>query len=124
MKKNVIFPLIIAVAAVLVIGLFVVLFKLKTPTISNDTMVFFYSDTCPHCANVEGFFAANAVEQKTSFEKLNVHNSTENAKLFSERATQCGIAKEDLGVPLLWTGTECIGGDQPIIDYFKTKLGI
>jgi hypothetical protein len=42
----------------------------------------------------------------------------------ADRAAKCGLSKEQLGVPLLWTGSECFGGDVDIINYFKEKLGL
>ncbi|MFH1253592.1 MAG: hypothetical protein V1664_04670 [Candidatus Uhrbacteria bacterium] len=125
MHKKLLFPIIIALAAIAVIGLFVFLIKAKNAPPPDSTMIFFYRDDCPHCKNVEDFFAANNVENQIAFEKREVRNSPANAKLLSDRFTRCNITDpKQMGVPLFWDGSTCFSGDQPIIDYFKTKLGI
>ncbi|MBI4033144.1 MAG: hypothetical protein HY377_01360 [Candidatus Blackburnbacteria bacterium] len=52
--------------------------------------------------------------------KKEVWKSTRNANLMEQRATSCGVPKEELGVPMLVTPEgKCITGDTPIIDYLK-----
>lgn len=124
MKKGMGFPALVIGSIIAVVAIFVIFIKLQNAPPSNDTIIFFYGDTCPHCANVEEFFVENKVEEKISFEKREVYNSAANAKLLAERAAVCSISQEDLGVPLLWTGKDCIRGDTDIIKYFKNQLGL
>lgn len=88
-------------------------------------MVYFYGETCPHCANVEKFFEENRIEEKIQFEKKEVYNDKGNANLLILVARRkCNFKENEIGVPLLWDGKngKCVVGDQPIIDYFKEKL--
>lgn len=125
MRKNLLFPFIIAMAVIAVVTLFVVLIKASHPALPNSGLTFFYSTSCPHCANVEEFFTANEIEKKISVNKVEINNSTENAKLFYDTNIKCGITdQKEMGVPLLWDGTTCVNGDEPIITYFKNKLGL
>ncbi|MFA6132061.1 MAG: hypothetical protein WC702_03300 [Patescibacteria group bacterium] len=125
MRRNFFFPIIIAIAAIAVVALFVVLFKAGHPTLPSSGLTFFYSDTCPHCKNVEDFFAVNEVDKKINVEKLEINGSTENAKLFYNANVACGVTdQKDMGVPLLWDGSTCVNGDEPIITYFQNKLGL
>jgi glutaredoxin len=94
--------------------------------VSEAKITFFYGETCPHCKNVEKFFADNKVEDKISFDKKEVYNDQDNAALLAEKAKICNIPIEGMGVPFLWDGenSQCLMGDQPIIDFFKQKLNI
>jgi len=125
MKKDLFFPIIIAIAAIAVVALFVTLIKLSHPTLPDSGLTFFYSNDCPHCANVEDFFASNDIDTKINIKKLEINSSTENAQLFNSTNVACGITdQKEMGVPLLWDGSTCINGDEPIITYFKNKLGL
>lgn len=125
MHKNLFFPVIVTLTILVVIGLFIGLMMAKNTSPPDSTMIFFYGDTCPHCKNVEEFFTENKIEEKISFEKLEVYNSATNAKIMTERYNKCGVTDtKKMFVPLLWDGSTCIQGAQPIIDYFKNKLSI
>ena len=91
----------------------------------KDKMIFFYGETCPHCANVEKFFKENNIENKIQFEEKEVYNDKNNAKLLILVAKRkCNLKENEIGVPFFWDGSKCIVGDQPIINYFKEKLNI
>ena len=91
----------------------------------KDKMIFFYGEGCPHCANVEKFFEENNIEDKIQFEKKEVYNDKNNAKLLILAAKRkCNLKENEIGVPFFWDGSKCIVGDQPIINYFKEKLNI
>lgn len=125
MKKDLVFPIIIAITAIVVIALFVVLIKLSHPALPDGGLTFFYSAACPHCAKVEEFFIANNIDAKISIKKVDINGSTENSKLFFDASKTCGVTKaKDMGVPLLLDGATCVNGDEPIINYFKDKLDL
>lgn len=125
MKKNNVFPLIITLAIILIVGLFVFLIKNKNASPPESTPIFFYGYNCQYCQNVEEFFIANQITEKVFFEQREVYKSSANAKILNDRYNKCGIIDpKQMGVPLYWDGTTCISGDQPIIDYFKNKLGL
>lgn len=85
-------------------------------------MILFFGDTCPHCKNVENYIAANNVKNKLNFQELEVFNDQDNANLLGEKAKQCGLdTSNGVGVPFFFDGQNCIQGDEPIIEFFKTK---
>lgn len=94
----------------------------KNATSSIVEEILFYGDGCPHCANVEKFIDENGILGKTSLIEKEVYNNKDNFNQFSEKAKLCGISSNSLVVPFLWTGSECILGDTPIIDYFKNQV--
>lgn len=88
----------------------------------SDSMVFYYSLTCPHCKNVEKYIVDNNVKDKVKFEEKEVSGNKENAADFGDKISKCGIKPEEAGVPLFWDGSACLVGDQQIINYFFTKI--
>ncbi|MFA5131445.1 MAG: hypothetical protein WC467_03385 [Patescibacteria group bacterium] len=83
----------------------------------------FYGDTCPHCKIVNDFVVANNVKAKLPFQELEVYNNQTNAAELIATAQKCNLdTAGGVGVPFFYDGQNCILGDQPIIDYFQTKL--
>jgi glutaredoxin len=120
MKKIILVVLIVIIAAYL-------LWQLSaSPSVTanpNAEIIFFYGSTCPHCKNVEDYFAKNKVEEKVAFEKAEVYGNKENAKIFVEKNKACGVTDEkEMGVPLLWVNGKCYSGEKEIIDFFNSKI--
>ena len=91
-------------------------------------IILFYGDGCPHCEIVDQYMKDNGVEDKLKNQNLNfsrreVYNNQANQRVLANKAKSCGLATESIGVPFLWDGTsgKCVSGDQPIIDFFKSK---
>jgi glutaredoxin-related protein len=90
--------------------------------IEKAPLIFFYGKGCPHCENVEEYFKKNKVEEKIKFHQVEVWGNKANQKIMVEKAKQCGIAEDNLGVPLLWSDGKCFSGDKDIIQFFNDKL--
>lgn len=89
---------------------------------NKSKMILFFGDTCPHCKNVEDYIQANNIKNKLSFQELEVYNNAGNASLLGAKAKQCGLdTSNGVGVPFFFDGQNCIQGDEPIIEFFKTK---
>lgn len=95
--------------------------KAESSSFGSD-VILFYGIGCPHCKNVEDFLEQNQVADKIQIDQKEVYGNRENAKIFQEKAAQCGLDKKNLGVPLLWVKGKCYSGDQEIIQYFKDQL--
>lgn len=91
------------------------------PTVTDSNLIFYYSNSCPHCKNVEKYFDENGIRTKVAFIEKEVSTSQKNANELYDRAKTCNIAPEKVGVPLLWDDGKCVTGDDPIIEYFKEK---
>ncbi len=95
------------------------------PAFNPDaSLIFFYSDTCPHCKNVEDYFAQNKTAEKIEFESVEVSSSPDANALFFAKASACGISEAEMGVPMLWNNGSCLSGDQDIIDYFNKQTDV
>ena len=104
------------IMAVIVI---VVVFIFNKNKANSEDMILFYGDTCPHCKIVNDYIAENNVKERFKFRELEVYNNQANSRLMGKYATQCKLDTQNgLGVPFLFTGTECLMGDQDIINYF------
>jgi glutaredoxin-related protein len=126
MKPNIFLFAILLVILILIGGVFINFVKDEngggtqdlTPPIIHE---YFWSETCPHCANVAEFMETWEGKDKVQIEKLEVSRSTENAQKFIARGLLCKIPRNQLGVPLLVTPNgECSIGDVPVIDYLKS----
>jgi len=89
-----------------------------------DGIILFYGDGCTHCAALEEWMTENNIESKVEMKKLEVFNNQENQELLVKKAEACNLAADTIGVPFLWTGTDCVVGDQPIEDYFNQKINL
>lgn len=92
--------------------------------ISDNENVYYYSATCPHCANVHEFFKQYDIVKKYNIIEKEVSQNPTNAKEFYDLCVAKGVPPEDIGVPYLHFEGQCLSGDQPIIDLFKAKLGL
>jgi len=101
--------------------IFAIIYKNKPIVLSNN-LTLFVKDGCPHCTNVEKFITDNKVNDKVLVEQKNI-GSSQNIKEMIAYSQKCGLDTNNLGTPLLWTGTEgkCIVGDVDIISYLTEK---
>lgn len=89
---------------------------------SQNQIIYYFGQGCPHCANVKEFIEKNKVHEKLSFEEKEVWYNRSNAAELEEKAKRCGISDKDLGVPFLWDGKKCFVGDVDVINFFKSKI--
>jgi len=81
-------------------------------------MTLFYSDTCPHCKNVSDFIEKNNLKTKIDFDEKEVSNQ-DNVQALLAVVQTCELPQDNIGVPFLWTGSECLSGDVDIINFFE-----
>jgi len=125
MSKNIkIFVGILIVIIAIIFAIFYWQKSNKQSSTNVEGIILFYSTSCPHCAALEEWMVKNNIEASVEISKLEVSANKDNQKLLGEKATICKIATDSIGVPFLWTGTDCILGDEPIEQFFKQKLNI
>ncbi len=118
MKKSLLFLLVPIGLIVLIVGL--IIFKNKKP--ESNGIILFYREDCLHCQNVEKYIEDNKIGEKVKFEKKEIYYDTNNAEILVEKAKICGLSTEEIGVPFLWDGKNCIVGDQDIINFFGSQI--
>lgn len=92
-----------------------------SPSTTQGTYEYFWGDTCPHCANVAKFLESWEGKDKVKIDKKEIYRNPDNARLLDTRAQVCNLPKDQIPVPFLVTPErECITGDEPIINHFKS----
>lgn len=91
---------------------------------SQNGIIFFYGDGCPHCSIVEEYLKENKVAEKIDFFQKEVYFNRSNSEELKEKAKACGMSTDSIGVPFLWDGEKCFVGDVDIIEFFKSKINI
>jgi|WetSurMetagenome_2_1015567.scaffolds.fasta_scaffold592766_1 hypothetical protein len=89
---------------------------------ADSKTILFIGTGCSHCKIVEEYIQQNQIDSKLSIDQKEVFYNKDNQRLFEEKAKACKLDLNNLGVPLLWTGSTCLEGDQPIIDYLKQQI--
>ena len=83
----------------------------------------YVGDGCPHCAIVEQYIKDNNIDAKLTIVQKEVwHNEQNNAELLQVGA-MCGLKGDNLGIPLLYAEGNCYDGDQPVINFIKSRVG-
>ncbi|MCK4609026.1 MAG: hypothetical protein KAT71_06065 [Gammaproteobacteria bacterium] len=89
----------------------------------NQQIIFFYRNQCPHCEKVEAFFQAHNVRAKIPFASKEVSANRRNLMQLVKIEKHCGMSvKDSVEIPVLWTGSNCIVGDQNIIKFFQGEI--
>jgi hypothetical protein len=118
MKKH---GVLISIFVVLIIA--ISFFAVNSYRVHTKRIIFFYSEQCPHCENIEAFFVENDVRSKVTFTEKEVSKNRHNLMQLVKIEKGCNMeVKDTVDVPLLWTGVTCIVGDTEIINFFKAKI--
>jgi glutaredoxin len=96
----------------------------ETIITADETPVFFYGNTCPHCADVEAWMKESRIEEKISITKKEVYDNQQNAQELTKAAQSCGLPTNNIGVPFLYTEGKCLVGTPDIINYLSEKAGL
>jgi len=96
------------------------LISAETPA-EKIQIYFFYSASCPHCANAEK--TLDELEQKYDFIQINRYNITENYDLVMQFYNQSDMPTSEMGsVPIIFVGNVYYLGDEPIIENLETAI--
>ncbi len=91
----------------------------QTTTVGD--LILYYGETCPHCKIVEKYIADNNIEEKLKITHKEIYNNRANNDELVSKANYCQLDLKNVGVPFLWTGSNCLIGNQPIIDFLKEQ---
>ena len=121
-KKTI--TILVCLLALAGIALFLNITKLPS---SDAGIVIFYSDSCPHCVNVENFLEENKVSEKVAYTRKSVDNDQKNIEELIAKDRGCGLKEGDQNfgaIPLLWEKetNKCFVGDEDVINFFKEIL--
>jgi glutaredoxin len=123
-NKNIFIYVIIVI--LLAIGLSIWSYKSDLgSTTTNEDLILFYGDTCPHCLKVEEFLETqNGLAERLGLVRKEVYNDAKNQRLLTTKAKVCGLDTSSIGVPFLWNNGACLIGDVDIINFFNTQNNV
>jgi len=98
--------------------------KNATMTPISSDIIFFYGQECSHCQDVEEFITDNNIDEKVNFDSLEVWHNNANAEILTQKARECGLAQEEIGVPLISAKGECFVGTPAVETFLKKEAGI
>jgi len=87
-------------------------------------IIYFYGQGCSHCQDVNKFLEENKISEKISFSKKETWSSKENASELQQKAQECGLSPDQIGVPFVYSNGECFMGGPNVIEFFKKEAGI
>jgi len=86
----------------------------ETSVASNH--ILFWGNGCSHCEKVDEFLEGTGLQEKLNISKMEVFSNKDGAKVYLEKAKECGENTSQISVPMMFWEGECISGDTPIID--------
>jgi len=116
----------VGIVILLAIGLGVWIYKSdSSSTTTNEDLILFYGDTCPHCLIVEEFLDSQGdLATRLNLTRKEVYNDLKNQRLLTTKAKLCGLDTASIGVPFLWNQGTCLIGDVDIVNYFKNQNNV
>jgi len=91
---------------------------------NNLSIVYYYGTECPHCQEMMKFLEENKVAEKVNFNKKEIWHNKDNAKEMMEKVGECGLNKDEVGVPFLYAKGKCFMGTPDVEEFFKKEAGI
>lgn len=88
----------------------------------KEKIVFYYGNTCPHCAEVDEWMKKEKIEEKIKIEKKEVYQNQANAQELTLVAQSCGLNANAIGVPFLYADGKCYIGTPEVERILKEKM--
>lgn len=90
----------------------------------STDIIYYYGKECPHCADVSKFLKENKIAEKIDFSKREIFHNSVNNQAMQEKAKECNITSEGMGVPFVWARGECFIGTPNVESFFTKEAGI
>lgn len=84
-------------------------------------MVYYFGTECTRCKNIDKFIAENKIGSKISFVQKEVWHDGSNDMEMRERARECRLDPEKVGVPFLWVEGICYMGEVEVEKFLKNQ---
>lgn len=85
---------------------------------NQKTILYFSSDSCPHCANVEAYFEKEGIYKKYPVSRLEISKNEQNLQKLEDLISKLKVEKA--AIPIVFFGDYYLLGDKEIIANFKT----
>jgi len=115
----------VVVTALIFLGISVYSIFKDSPTVTpSSEIILFYGRECPHCVELEKFMEKEKIKEKVAYDYLEVWHNRDNAKILMEKAKICGLAEDEVGVPLVFSEGKCFVGKPDGEAFFREKAGM
>jgi len=88
--------------------------------VSGDIMLF-VSQTCGHCTKVKEYIDQNNIKNLVEYTEVEAYGTDESYTLFNEKADECGLPKNQRGVPMVYAEGSCQIGSPNVINFFENQ---
>jgi len=88
---------------------------------SQEMVILYYGQGCPHCQIVEDYLANNKPGDNINLQQKEVFHNHQNLEELRSRANSAGIPDEFVGVPFLCDADNYWVGEVDIIDFFERQ---
>lgn len=95
-----------------------------TGAASDSDIVYYYGNGCSHCGDVADFIEENDIESKVSFQKKEVWSNPPNSAEMMARAEECGLNRNNVGVPFLYAAGKCFMGTPDVTGFLSEEAGL
>jgi len=129
MKKMHLIIIVFIISAIIIISALAVISStkqkenIKDIILTNDTVVFYYGITCPHCKITEQYISDNNLDSKINIVRKEIYNNQANAVELQQVAKKCNIPSDEIGVPFMVYNNFCYLGDEETINLLKQIAG-
>jgi hypothetical protein len=93
-------------------------FITSTLSLAASPKVLFYSNTCPHCLEVQKLIKGNSIVSETIVQKEVVSNLKNQHELI-EILHKCKVTSNSVDLPVLWTGNVCLIGENDVVNFLQ-----
>ena len=93
-------------------------------TFKKDAIIYYYGNTCPHCAVLNDWLKENKIAQKVKFEKKEVYSNQQNSLELEAAAKECGLDTSAIGVPFVYAKGKCYVGSDKAKEFFQKQIAL
>lgn len=90
-------------------------------TFEKDAIIYYYGNTCPHCAVLNDWLKENKIADKVKFAKKEVYSNQQNSLELQAAAKECGLDTSSIGVPFVYAKGSCYVGSDKAKEFFQKE---
>lgn len=90
--------------------------------VSGAEITYYYGAECPHCMDVKKVIAEKNLRDLVLFSEKEVWHNPKNADEMEEKAKECGLSKDEIGVPFLYSRGNCFIGAPDVIKELEGQV--
>lgn len=89
--------------------------------VEGAQITYYFGAECSHCLEVKKVIEEKHLRDLVVFSEKEVWHNTRNAAEMEDRATECGLNLDEIGVPFLFSRGECFIGSPDVIQELESQ---